>query len=128
MSNGIEEQNYIILDCRESNLDFIKQSITKSRLSEIFDISSIDFVKCSKFASSNLMKRASELWNEGKTIKEISELMKLHKHTIISYLKNGNYNGWCSYKPGDGVIRYNNNKRKKITMKRLRFYLDFFFC
>lgn len=111
--NGIEEKNYVILDCRESNLEFIKKSVIESRLNKIFDFNSIDFVKCSEFASSNLMKQASELWNDGKTVKEISEMMKLHKHTIISYLKNGNSNKWCSYVPGDGISRYHNKNNNE---------------
>lgn len=113
---GIKEENYIILDCRESSLEFIKSSVLNSKLNKIFDFSQVDFIKCSEYASSNLIKQASELWNSGEMIKEISESMKLHKHTIISYLKQGNENGWCVYNQGDGVTRY--NQKKKINKQK----------
>ena len=110
---GFTDDNYIILDCRESNLNFIQSSILKSKLSNIFDFNMIDFVKCSEFATSNFAKTTSELWNNGHSIKQISEELKLHKHTIISYLKQGNDNGWCKYDVGDGVKRYNENRKLK---------------
>ena len=79
----------------------------------IFDFNIIDFVKCSEFATSNFAKTTSELWNNGYSIKQISEELKLHKHTIIAYLKQGNDNGWCKYDVGDGVKRYNENRKLK---------------
>lgn len=112
-SCGYTEENYIVLDCRESTLEFIKSSILNSKLNELFDFSSVDFVQCAEFATSNFAKTASELWNNGKTIKNISEEMNLHKHTIIAYLKQGNENGWCKYAPGDGKKRYNQNRKNK---------------
>ena len=56
------------------------------------NFSIVDFTKCAEFATSNLAKIASELWNDGNNVKQISEKLKLHKHTIISYLKQGNEN------------------------------------
>lgn len=103
--NGIEEENYIVLDCSKSSLEFIKNSVLQSRLNEIFDFSQVNFIKCSEYASNNLVKEACELWNEGDNVKEIAEKMKLDKHTIISYLKRGNDIGWCMYTPGDGIKR-----------------------
>lgn len=110
---GFTEDNYIVLDCRESNLNFIKSSILNSKLNEIFSFDNVDFVLCAEFASSNLAKAASELWNSGKTVQQISEELKLHKHTIISYLKQGNENKWCVYNIGDGVKRYNEIRKTK---------------
>lgn len=113
LSNGIKEENYIVLDCRESNLDFIKNSVLSSKLNEIFDFSKVDFAECSKFASNNFTKEACELWNNGNNVKEIAEKMKLDKHTIISYLKRGNDIGWCVYQVGDGVKLYNKKRTNK---------------
>lgn len=108
-SCGFTNDNYIVLDCRESNLNFIKDSILHSKLNEIFDLNNVDFIKSSEFATSNLVKIASELWNQGKSVRDISDNLKLHKHTIISYLKQGNDNGWCSYVVGDGMKRRQRN-------------------
>ena len=111
-SCGFTDNNYIVLDCRESNLQFIKKSILSSKLNTILDCSLIDFVKCADFASHNLMYEASKLWNLGKNIQEISQEMLLDKHTIIAYLKQGNDIGWCSYQIGDGAQSYHQRRMK----------------
>lgn len=104
-SCGYTEDNYIVLDCRKSNIDFIKSSLFNSKLINIFDFNTVDFIKSSQFATGNLIKAACELWNNGDTIQDISTIMYLDKHTIIRYLKQGNDNGWCIYEPGDGMRR-----------------------
>lgn len=104
-SCGFTEDNYIVIDCRESSMDFIKLSLLNSKLNNIFDFNTVDFIKSSQFATSNLVKTACELWNNGETIQSISDVMYLDKHTIIRYLKQGNDNGWCLYNVGDGVKR-----------------------
>ena len=112
-SCGFTDNNYVVLDCRESNLNYIKSSLINSRLNEIFDFNKVNFEKCSEFASGNMVKIACEWWNKGETVQHIANHLKLHKHTIISYLKQGNDNGWCTYKPGDGVKRYNQIRSNK---------------
>ena len=117
LSQGILEENYIILNCMESNLEFITQSILNSRLNILFDCNKVNFVECSTFALKNLVRLASELWNKGCGIKEISEELKIHKHTTIKYLKQGNEVGWCDYKPGDGMKRVPPEQRVKNFYK-----------
>lgn len=107
---GFTDDNYIVLDCRESNLEFIKTSILNSKLNNLFDCHLIDFVKCAEFATTNLMAEASKLWNAGNNIQEISHKMLLDKHTIISYLKQGDDIGWCSYQVGDGAKLYHQRR------------------
>lgn len=113
LSQGIIEENYITIDCRESNMEFIKRSILNSKINQLFDCDEIDFNQCAEFASHNLMMVASNLWNNGKNIQDISQEMQLDKHTIIAYLKQGNNIGWCVYQRGDGVRRY--NEKRKIN-------------
>ena len=114
-SCGFTDDNYIVLDCRESNLQFIKKSILNSGLNCVLDCSLIDFVKCAEFASHNLIAEASKLWSAGKNIQEISQEMLLDKHTIISYLKQGNDIGWCSYHVGDGTQLYQQQRMKNAA-------------
>ena len=108
-SYGFTDDNYIVLDCRESNVNFIKNSILTSKLNKIFDLNNIDFIKSSEFAMNNLANMTCQLWNQGYSVKDISNRLKLHKHTIISYLKQGSDIGWCSYVVGDGMKRYHKN-------------------
>ena len=117
IANGISEEMYIVLDCRESNLEFIKQSILNSQLGILLDCNSVDFIQCAEFASNNLVKRASELWEEGCSIMVISERLCVHKHTVITYLKQGDDVRWCHYKPGDGFKRIPAEQRIKNFYK-----------
>lgn len=105
-AHGFSDDTYLVLDCHESNLDFIRNAILSSKLSAYFDLSVVDFNKCSEFATSNLAKVACEYWNNGMNVQEISEIMKIDKHTAMKYLRQGNDSKWCVYNPGCGVERY----------------------
>lgn len=98
LSNGIKEENYIVIDCRYSELEFIKNNILHSKLNKLFDLSKIDWIKCKTFIYSNLIKNACDLWNNNiKNTKEISIIMHLCQATIIKYLKIGKKLKWCDY-------------------------------
>ena len=38
-------------------------------------------------------------------VQDIANTMKIHKHTVMKYLRQGNDARWCSYVPGDGTLR-----------------------
>lgn len=95
LRNGIEQ--YIVLDCRESSVNWIKNSILNSILSEMFDLSIIDWLKCHEFACSNLINIAADLWNSGDGVYTIVEKMKLAEMTIVRYLKQASECGLCDY-------------------------------
>lgn len=109
-SNGFDDDTYIVIDCRESDMEHIERAIASSKFVKYFDISVIDFEKCAEFASSNLAKVASEYWNKGLNVQEISNTMHIHKHTVIKYLKQGNDANWCTYSSGDGFARRVENR------------------
>ena len=98
LSNGVN--NYIILDCRKSELEWIKQSILNSELNNLFDLSKIDWLKCEEFALSNRAKEICDYWNN-KEIWESTITMEktfnLNRTTIRKYLKQGSKLGWCVY-------------------------------
>jgi predicted transcriptional regulator len=90
LSNGIKPDNYIVIDCRYSELEFIKQNILDSRLNEFFDFNNINWIKCHEFACNTRVKEACELWRSGiKNTVNIAEIMKLSPSTISKYLKRG---------------------------------------
>lgn len=105
--NGIDE--YIILDCRCSELEFIKNSIMNSGLPYLlnFNENDINWNKCEEFALSNIVKTVCECKNNNPLLytRELSEMFKLSVNTIINYLKKGNSLGWCFYNPKDEMIR-----------------------
>lgn len=90
ISNNILPHNYIQLDCRHSNMDYIKNSIMSSVLPELLDFSEndIDWNECNSIATSSRVYEACELWNEGiYTINDIANKMKLTTATIRNYLR-----------------------------------------
>lgn len=96
--NGIQQENYIIIDCRKSELEWIKDNILKSKLNDIFDLSRTDWNECHKYACNSLVKQACDLWNNGiKSTKEIGKIMHLYRGAVINYLKQGNKIKWCNY-------------------------------
>jgi len=107
-------KNYIVLDCRYSTLDWIKNSIMNSELPKLlnFKEEDIDWNKCDILSCSSNIKIACEHWNNGiKNTYKIANLMKLDKSTIIRYLKKGVELEWCDYDPKIASL----NKKYKYT-------------
>jgi len=110
IANNID--SYIIIDCRESELDFIKDNILDSKLSKLFDLSNINWKKCGEYAYSSSVKEVCRLWNdEIENVPIIANRLKLGKTTVRRYLKRGTKLGWCNYVPIIG-----NQKRKVIVL------------
>lgn len=104
--------NYIILDCRESNMKQIKNSILNSELNNLFDLNSIDWIKCEEFALSNKVKEVCDYWNnkeEWETTTDLANKFDLNISTIRRYLKKGTKLGWCDYN--------SKNEMKKVNIK-----------
>lgn len=115
LQNGIKEENYIVIDCRYSKLEFIKNNILDSKLNILFNLNNIDWLACEKFALSNLVKKACDLWNNGeKSTKIIANKLELCTNTIRRYLKQGVKLSWCNYYDNrfsdDKIICLNNYK------------------
>ena len=100
LNNGIS--NYIELDCRESNLSFIKNSILNSELNNMFNLNKINWLQCEEFALGNLIKKICNYWNnkkEEETTRSVGKIFNLDRNTICRYLKKGQNLGWCNYNP-----------------------------
>lgn len=89
--------NYIVIDCRYSTLEWMKENIIKE-LSEYFDLSSIDWELAWEESQNSLCIKAWELWNsEIYDTKEISKMLNISRSTVIKYLKQGEKINKCSY-------------------------------
>ena len=113
--NDIE--NYIIIDCRKSEMNWIKNSIMTSKpsLPELlnFKEEDIDWLKCHEAGFNSLVKTACGLWNSGiDNAQKISELLGFNKDTVIKYLKQGAEMGWCNYNVE--TEREKNHRRIKV--------------
>ena len=120
LDNGV----FVIrIDCRKSDKYYIYNNILRSELSDIFDLSYIDWDMCDYFAQKNIAKQICELYNQSINIEKLSLLFHLHKRTIQSYLVKGNKFGWCVYsvrkaKKPINVFDLKNNKLYSFTSVR----------
>lgn len=99
--NGIN--HYIVIDCRKSELEWIKDNILKSELKYVFDLNTIKWDKCNEESHKNLVKEICDCWNNKAYNESMMDLAKIYpyinKATIRAYLKKGSNLGWCSYNP-----------------------------
>lgn len=103
LKNGIK--HYITLDCRESNMEWIKKSIINSELVELFNLDNIDWLEIAKFANKNIVKEVCDYWNSGiKNINIISKKSNISASTTRNYLVKGAKLGLCDYMP-ECVVR-----------------------
>jgi hypothetical protein len=127
--NGIKEDNYIIIDCRKSTLEWIrdnKDGILNSRLNELFDLSTINWNKVEESALSNWVKVACDLKknNPELTALEIGKNMNLSSVTIRKYLKKGTKIGWCIYNSQKEKKKGNIKNSGKSQRKQVEIFKD----
>ena len=130
LKNNIDE--YIVIDCRYSDFEWIKNSILNSELNNMFDLSNIDWLKCEKSSLPNLIKEVCDYWNQkedwetAQTIADNNPWGIKAKTTIIDYLKKGTKLGWTNYDPKEEMRRTNviKNKKRKYKYKPINVYKD----
>ncbi len=112
IKNRIKKDNYIIINCKYSELEWIKSSIVDSKLNELFNLNIINWLQCEEYALSSLVKKACELKrnNSNITTTQIGKIIGLHQTTVIKYLKKGTKLGWCKY----------NSKKESIKSGKIR--------
>jgi len=94
--NGIV--NYIVLNCRKSELKWIRNSIMTSILPELlnFKESDIDWLKAHEFACKTRVKEVCDLWSKGfRNVSELVTITKISRTAIRKYLKQGTELNWC---------------------------------
>ena len=116
LQNGIKEEEYVVIDCRYSDKEYIKNNILKSKLNKLFDLSKVDWEKCEEFALCNLVKSVCDYWNGKKdweTTTDLGKIFRVDRTTIIDYLKKGTELGWCNYNTKEEIEK--NGKRSGST-------------
>ena len=119
----------IRINCEKSELEFIKQNIVCSQLNELFDLSKINWLKAEEFALSNFVRQACEYKknNVNMTTTQIGKIMRLDRHTILSYLKRGTKLGWCDYNVENEMVLVKENRInncKKSLSKPISMFKD----
>lgn len=122
LKNGIE--HYIILDCRYSELDYIKNSILNSELADILNLSKIDWLKCEEFALKNIVKEVCDYWNQKEdweTTSNLARVFNLDSSTIRDYLNKGCRLKWCEYS-GKGESKRSAYRVGKSLGKKIKVF------
>lgn len=85
LKNGIT--NYIVIDARKSNINYIKESIFNNKdFCMLFNLSDI---KCDiqlKNINHDLYKKIITMWNDGKNIDDISKTYNVDRHKVKQLL------------------------------------------
>ena len=90
--------NYIIVDCRKSEFEWLVDNFTYS-LNKYFDLSDVSWKIIFEKSQKNLLLEACDLYNKNYSITKIAESLNLCTETISTYLKIGNKISKCNYIP-----------------------------
>lgn len=90
--------NYIVIDARYSNLNFIKDNITNSDLSMLLKSQKVDWEEIDLLSQKSLMVMSCKMRSEENlSPTEIGNRLGLARTTIGGYLRRGNKLGICKY-------------------------------
>jgi len=110
--------NYIILNCKKSEIEWIKNSIMDSELPNLlnFKENEVNWLKCHESSCSNIVKEACLLWDGGiKNVQIIADKFKMSHSGIWKYLKQGAKLGWCDYDSEEEKIKRSMLPQRKET-------------
>jgi len=95
-------EHYVEIDCRHSEMEWIRQSIMTSKLPTIlsFQEQDIDWNECDCRSKKSVLIEACNLWNDGiHNTMEIASELHISRSTVSKYLKSGAKLGLCEYDP-----------------------------
>lgn len=108
--NGITK--YEQIDCRNSNMNWIKNSILNSKLSKHIDFTHVNWVQIHKLASRNYVKEICELWNGG-----LYDLYEIAKRVDLKY---GTVNKHLHNLHDAGLVVYDKTKTRDVGNKKAK--------
>lgn len=116
LKNGVK--TYIKIDARESNIEYLKNSILHSDLINILNLQNINFEKCNLDASKCLIYNVCDIWNSGvHTLKEISESIGISHQRVKEMLVSGTKSNICDF---DASVIYNNRIEKVRESRNIK--------
>lgn len=89
--------NYIVIDCRYSTLEWLKENIIKE-LCDCFDLSNVDWELAWEESQNSLCVKTWELWNNKYKVIDIANKMNISDDVVRKYLKIGEECNKCLYK------------------------------
>lgn len=117
INNGISL--YIEIDCKESNKNYIKNSILKSELINYFNLGNIDWNKCCLDSVKSFVYISAQCYNNGMSTSDISTKLGFCNSTIIRWLKLANELNLCNWVPSVGFLE---EEKPVIMLNELKIY------
>ena len=121
LCNNISD--YIIIDCRNSNMEWIRDNILNSELANIFDLSKIDWVSVDKNCATSLKLEICEFKNNNPDMStsQIGKIFKLSNYTVRKYIEWGNKQNLCFYDKNK-ELRFGRSKSGKMNSKKVEIF------
>lgn len=125
IKDSLAEQNDICMiriDCKIPKMEYIKNHILNSMLSNLFDLKNIDWARCEKFAVKNLAREVCEYYQNNKkdlTLDKLGEIFSISSFTASNYVKIGKQVGWIKNDIDESLLRsyqIKNPKSKKLSV------------
>lgn len=108
LKDHLAENHHVVvirINCLKSEMYYIKNNILKSELSNIFDLSHVDWFKCEEIAQNSLVKESCKLYMSGiNRTEDIGKILHIDKTTARRYLKRGAKLGLCDFNPNNSPI------------------------
>lgn len=96
-------KNYFVIDARESNIEWLRNSINNCLFFQQFDLNNIDWKEIDKQAQKSKKVEVCLYWKEQKEINKdlttiiMAEIFGVNNSTIYEWLNWGSENGLCIY-------------------------------
>lgn len=117
IQSGIRE--YIVIDSRESQVEYIKNNILRSKLSTLLDMTGVDWDRCGINACRSFVFPVAEMYNDGMSVSYIARSLKMSTNTIVKYLRKATDANLCSYIKSVGFL---NEQRPVICLNNFIVY------
>lgn len=112
--------DYIVIDARYSDINYISKNILESDLKNTFNLSIVNWKQCGYFASGSLVHKTAELYNDGYNVNNISNQLNYSQSTIRKWLKKATSIGLCTYIPSKGFL----NERHSVILLNTKEIFD----
>ena len=118
-------KNYFVIDARESNIEWLRNSINHCLFFKQFDLNNIDWKEIDIQAQKSKKIEACLYWKEQKetnkdlTTTIMAEIFKVSDVTITNWLTWGNKSGLCTYSGEEESKAENRRKSKFVYLVKL---------
>lgn len=127
IQNGIKPENYIVIDCRYSTFEWLKENYIK-QLGSCFDLSDIDWKNIWLSCQKSILVEVCEQWELRDKSKDstttFANRFGLDNSTILKYLKIGNNIGICHYDGKDEIRKSSTRVCKNRGLPVVQYTID----